>query len=119
MLVDVMYLGTVSTARTACTSWHSTHNTARLSMSRTCMLDAGMDPGGWLHAAVRAAQPHNLAGLLTGFPCRPAAPPVPLLAWLQNFDTVTRAPFLGNMAYHERASAVAYAQHFGVQLSGE
>ena len=38
---------------------------------------------------------------------------------LQNFDCLTKAPYLVNIAYHERASAVAYAQHFGVPLTGE
>ena len=118
MLVDVMYLGTVSTARTA---QQAQRSAAERSMPGTCIGCAGTGVAGCMqmHAAVKAAQLHNPAGLLTGLPCRPAALPVSVLAWLQNFDTVTRAPFLGNMAYHERTSAVAYAQHFGVQLSGE
>jgi hypothetical protein len=118
MLVDVMYLGTVSTARTA---QQAQRSAAERSMPGTCIGCAGTGVVGCMpmHAAVKAAQLHKPAGLLTGLPCRPAALHVSVLAWLQNFDTVTRAPFLGNMAYHERASAVAYAQHFGVQLSGE
>jgi hypothetical protein len=40
------------------------------------------------------------------------------LCVLQTFDTMTRTPFLATIAYHERAHAVAYAQHFGVPLTG-
>ena len=38
---------------------------------------------------------------------------------MQNFDNFTRAPFLATIAFHERTSAVAYANHFGVPLTGE
>lgn len=45
-------------------------------------------------------------------------PPWPPPPALQNFDTLTRTPMLCQIAYMERTSALAYAQHFGVALSG-
>ena len=44
----------------------------------------------------------------------PLPPPAPL----QNFDCLTRVPPLAQIAYQERHWAVAYAQHFGVALTG-
>lgn len=59
--------------------------------------------------------PHLVPWPLPPACCPTALPRLPL----QNFDTLTRSPYLINMAYHERTSAVAYAHHFGVQLSGK
>lgn len=44
-------------------------------------------------------------------------PPTPLMA-LQNFDNLSRSPYLSNYAAHERMTAVAYAHHFGLPITG-
>jgi hypothetical protein len=41
------------------------------------------------------------------------------LKLLQAFDVLTRSPYLAQVNYHERAQALAYAQHFGAPLTGE
>ncbi|EFN55948.1 hypothetical protein CHLNCDRAFT_145248 [Chlorella variabilis] len=59
-------------------------------------------------AEARAAAAEEAAGTLLD------------LMYLGNsFDTMTRTPYLAQIAYHERAHAVAYAQHFGVALTDD
>ena len=113
MLVDVMYLGTVSTARTAQRAQRAQH-----SMHILCAHACWMREWTRVDACLPACSCHPTPPGCNSPPgpgCSHHACP----ARLQNFDSVTRVPYLTNVAYHERASAVAYAQHFGVQLSGE
>lgn len=48
---------------------------------------------------------------------RPTVPTLPCCS-PQNFDNLSRSPYLSNYAAHERMMAVAYAHHFGVPLTG-